>query len=156
MIAVKVPLVPPSTVTSPASNPVTGSEKAKVAVMGVAELILAGTPVIVTTSSLSSFTFTDRVVTPYSSSPIRNWYVKETFSSQISSSSSAEIVTVCGTDQFEVVNVRLVMSSSTSVPCQPVMPTIAGVGGGPDTDTVCTVLPPSETVLSPPAITPKN
>ena len=46
--------MPPVTVTSPVSNPVTSSEKVNVAVKAVMELILAGTPVIATVGAVAS------------------------------------------------------------------------------------------------------
>ena len=49
-----VPFVPPVTVTSVVSNPVTSSENVKVAVISLVELILDGTPVISTVGTVAS------------------------------------------------------------------------------------------------------
>ncbi len=54
LTAVNVPVPPPVTVTSPAAKPVTSSENVNVAVNGVREVILAGTPVIETVGAVAS------------------------------------------------------------------------------------------------------
>ena len=46
-------MVPPLTVASPFTNPVTASEKMKFAVMTAVELMFAGTPVISTVGGLA-------------------------------------------------------------------------------------------------------
>ena len=135
--------------TSPVSKPVTASEKVNLTLRAVVELIFAGTPPIATASSSSSRTVIDRVIFPYSCAPIRDWYFKLSLSLEASSSSSAVIVTVCGSDQFDVVNIRAALSTVTSVPSQPVTSTVVEAGTGPDSDTLCSVLPPSKTSLPP-------
>ena len=54
MTAVNAPFVPPVTVTSPVTNPVTDSENMNVAVNAAVELILGGTPVIATVGAVAS------------------------------------------------------------------------------------------------------
>ena len=54
LVLVNVPFAPPVTVTSPASNPVTSSENVKIAVNAAVELILVGTPVILTVGAIVS------------------------------------------------------------------------------------------------------
>ena len=49
-----MPLVPPATVTSAVSKPVTSSEKVKVAVKASVALIASGTPVIATVGAAVS------------------------------------------------------------------------------------------------------
>ena len=50
-----MPFVPPVTVTSPFSNPVTSSEKVNFAVNSWVELTEAGTPVISSVGAVASF-----------------------------------------------------------------------------------------------------
>ena len=97
------------------------------------------------TGGWCSVTVTARFAVAESKPPPDAVCVSVTASSSVSSSAPALTVTVCGSLQSEVVNVRLVLSSVRSVPAWPEIVTVTAADGRCDRETRYSLLPPSRT-----------